>query len=359
MLPDENTLVWQLADVPPNTFYPITKTFLVRYGDWKTGAISESLTVQDATIQRGDIVVTFVPYKPAIQLYKRGPKVAQKGKDIALTLDIISDGRFFGNAALTDTLPARMTHGGHLTATHGRAWQENNVIYWTSYTGTVPPTPSPPADVVTDGGFEDGTPNDHWNETSLNFGTPLCDAVSCGTGGGTGPHSGDWWAWFGGTTLAETGSLDQNLTIPAGNALLSFWLEIPEAGTEGLIEVSIDDSVLFSATEAVADSYFPYRQVILDVSAYADGRSHNLRFEATTNAGAGTTNIFVDDVTLAVGDTDPMPGLVSITFNAWISGTDGICNLAELNWGEDYTSDEHCVAIADHGIHLPLILRDS
>jgi hypothetical protein len=131
------------------------------------------------------------------------------------------------------------------------------------------------------------------------------------------------------------------------------------AATRGLIEVSVDGSVLFSATETAADSYVPYRQVTLDVSAYADGGSHNLRFESITEAGAGVTNFFVDDVSLTVGDTAPMPALVSITFDASTAGTGEICNVAELNWGEDYTSDEHCVRIADHDIYLPLVMRDS
>jgi subtilisin family serine protease len=357
VLPDANSLIWELVDVPPNIFHPITKTFQVQHGDWTTGLISEAFTVQDAITQRADVVVTFVPHEPAIKLDKRGPGVARKDQAVALALVITSDGKFFGNATLTDTLPAHMTYSDHLTATHGRAWQENNVIHWTSYTSTVPPVP--PTDVVADGGFEDGTPNDHWSETSLNFGTPLCDERTCDPGSGTGPHSGDWWARFGGALLTETGSLDQDVTIPLGNAQLSFWLEIPEAGTRGLIEASIDGSVLFSATEAIAGLYVPYRQVTLDVSAYADGSSHNLRFESTTDAGAGKTSFFVDDVSLTVTDTDPMPGLISITFDTWITGTDEICNVAELNWGEDYTSDEHCVAIADHDLYLPIVLRDS
>jgi subtilisin family serine protease len=359
VLPDTHSLVWELADVPPNTFYPITKTFQLQHGDWTTGLISEEYAVHDALTQREDVVVAFVPNEPAIRLDKGGPGLAEPDEGIALALVITSDGRFFGNAALTDTLPARMTYRGNVTATHGRAWEENNVIYWTSYTGTVPPAPSPPADVVADGGFEDGTPNDYWHEASINFGTPLCDSATCGTGGGSGPHSGDWWAWFGGTTLTETGSLDQDVTIPPGDAELSFWLEIPEAGTQGFVEASIDGAAIFSATEADADSYVSYERVSLDVSAYADGGSHHLRFESTTNAGAGTTNFFVDDVSLNVGDTDPMPEQVSITFDVWISGTGEICNVAELNWGEDYTSDEHCVGTAGQRGYLPIVLRDS
>lgn len=37
-----------------------------------------------------------------------------------------------------------------------------------------------------------------WTQTSTNFGTPLCTAAACGLGGGTGPHAGAGWCWFGG-----------------------------------------------------------------------------------------------------------------------------------------------------------------
>ena len=92
--------------------------------------------------------------------------------------------------------------------------------------------------IVGDGSFETGTPNASWEEFSTNFGTPLCDAV-CGLGGGTGPRTGAWWAWFGGTTAAETGIITQSVTIPSGSAELTFWLEIPATatGTNGFLSV--------------------------------------------------------------------------------------------------------------------------
>jgi subtilisin-like proprotein convertase family protein len=156
-------------------------------------------------------------------------------------------------------------------------------------------------DVIADGGFEAGTPNPFWNEASSNFGTPICDVVSCGQGGGTGPHAGTYWTWFGGITgVVETGSMDQNVVIPAGTATLSFYLEIPVADSTGSMNVDIDGNVLFTATEADTGTYATYAPVTLDVSAYADGGSHNVRFSSTTDAGAGPLNFFVDDVVLDV-----------------------------------------------------------
>jgi subtilisin-like proprotein convertase family protein len=152
--------------------------------------------------------------------------------------------------------------------------------------------------IVGDGSFEAGTPNPEWEEFSSNFGTPLCDAV-CGTGGGTGPRTGLWWAWFGGTTAAETGILTQTVTIPSGSAELSFWLEIPATatGTNGFLSVRMDGTEVFRAEETTP-GYGTYAEVTVDVSAYADGGAHDLVFFSTTDAGAAVTNFFVDDVAI-------------------------------------------------------------
>jgi hypothetical protein len=156
----------------------------------------------------------------------------------------------------------------------------------------------PTVDVIQDGGFEQGTPNPFWDEFSTNFGTPLCDA-GCGFGGGTGPHSGSWWVWFGGISgVSETGYVDQDVVIPVGTAVLSFWLEIPVADTTGFLNVEIDNDVLATYTEADQAAYATYQLVAIDVSAYADGGSHNVEFYSITDAGAGPLNFFVDDVVL-------------------------------------------------------------
>jgi len=162
--------------------------------------------------------------------------------------------------------------------------------------------------VVNDGGFEMGAGSGAWNEFSSNFGTPLCDIPSCGTGGGTGPHTGDWWCWFGGTSSAETGSVDQDVTIPSGTANLSFYLEIPSGGNQGFMKVIIDSDTLMTVTEADTQTYAIYSQVNMDVSAYADGGIHNLKFFSVTDAGSGVTNFFVDDISLDVvtGIGDPI-----------------------------------------------------
>lgn len=79
------------------------------------------------------------------------------------------------------------------------------------------------ASLVLDGGFEQGRPNPFWGEISLSDYPLLCTVANCGDGGGTGPHSGNWWAWFGGVNgTAEYGLVYQDIMIPAGSSTLSF-----------------------------------------------------------------------------------------------------------------------------------------
>ena len=85
--------------------------------------------------------------------------------------------------------------------------------------------PLPPGEVL-DPGFEAGTPNPYWVEASTTFGTLICDETTCGLGTGSGPASGDHWAWFGGSETYEKSSLQQSVTIPTTASKLTFELEV-------------------------------------------------------------------------------------------------------------------------------------
>jgi hypothetical protein len=152
--------------------------------------------------------------------------------------------------------------------------------------------------------------------------------------------------WFGGIPFVdEAGSVEQTMTLPeVGSAELSFWLLMGVDGGTGNMRVLLDGDELFAVTEADEGAYSDYTQVVLDVSAYADGEAHLLRLESNTVAG-GITNFFIDDVVLAAGD--PLPAEITITFNVQVLGEPGdtINNLAILDWGDDYTSDMHSVII--------------
>jgi hypothetical protein len=152
---------------------------------------------------------------------------------------------------------------------------------------------------IGDPSFESGTPNDAWDEESLAFGTPLCDA-GCGLGGA--PRTGDWYVWFGGTDeQAEVGSVTQDITIPTEAQTLSFWLSFSVVTTVNPeldnVEVLIDDTQIFVATGEDGEMYDGYTQVTLDITAFADGGVHTLVIQSSTE-GDEITNIFVDDVTL-------------------------------------------------------------
>jgi len=164
---------------------------------------------------------------------------------------------------------------------------------------------------VADGSFEAGPFSGNWTEFSTNFGTPICDPFSCGFGGGTGPHTGDFWAWFGGVFAYEAGSLEQAITIPVGATTLGFWLEIPVSSGNGVdyLRFSVDGNVEFSVLEN--DPTYAgtgYNLVQVPIGAYADGGVHTIRFESEItgeNGGAAAlTNFFVDDVSLAATTFD-------------------------------------------------------
>lgn len=162
-------------------------------------------------------------------------------------------------------------------------------------------------EAVADGSFEAGSPSPSWAEASTNFGTPLCTIAACGTGLGTGPRTGDWWTWFGGIAAAEVGSMQQSVTLPAGANTLTFYLEIPASSGNGtdFINVRMDGNILFTAFENTP-GYSTYALVSVDISAYADGGSHLLRFESTISGAPSGTNFFVDDVSI-VAPTGPAP----------------------------------------------------
>lgn len=157
--------------------------------------------------------------------------------------------------------------------------------------------------LLVDGGFETGTPNAAWNEYSLNFDTPICDEDGCGLGLGTGPHTGIYWAWFGGIDEYEEGSVSQDVIIPAApQMLLTFYLEQPVCDSAAdYLEVTIDDVQVFYVDGASPlCNTVGYAQQMVDVTAYADGGQHTVEFHSETFAENGdASNFFVDDVVLA------------------------------------------------------------
>jgi hypothetical protein len=180
------------------------------------------------------------------------------------------------------------------------------------------------AELVRDGGFEEAVDDGSfvldspdWTEADSLFDSPLCNVDLCGDGGGSaGPHSGDQWAWFGGSaTAGHTGSLSQDVTIPAGTASLTYWFRngVVNAPFDATLTVAVDGTTVKTHTEA-ATAEPAYTQQTIDISTYADGASHTLSF-SYLNGGAGTTNMTVDDVSIDASGaaTTATPTVTSVT----------------------------------------------
>lgn len=174
--------------------------------------------------------------------------------------------------------------------------------------------PCTPGNIIADGGFETSTDNGtvvtnpSWTSTSTNFTTSFCDVALCGTGGGAAPpRTGNFWAWFGGTSSAETGVVQQSVTIPSGvTATLNYYLRIGTVNTpfNATLKVLVDGVVQTTYTEpSVAEAAYTLRT--LNMNAFANGAAHVIRFEYVNPAGSGTSNFTVDDVTLDISCTPP------------------------------------------------------
>ncbi|HWN10684.1 MAG TPA: DUF4214 domain-containing protein [Pyrinomonadaceae bacterium] len=175
---------------------------------------------------------------------------------------------------------------------------------------------APTAQLIVDGGFETGgIPNTFWNpETSTNFGTPLCDVPSCGTGGGASPpRTGAFWTWFGGIPAPETATLGQTVTFPAGDLVknLSFFMRIGTVSSPftDVLNVRVDGVLVASYPEpTVAEGAYTGR--VINLNAFADGVSHSILFEYI-GATSGTSSYVIDDVELNTRTPTAADGAVS------------------------------------------------
>lgn len=155
--------------------------------------------------------------------------------------------------------------------------------------------------LVQDPGFEQGTAGSSpWTQFSSNFGSPLCTVAACGTGTGTGPRTGSWWAWFGGVTAPEIGAVSQWVTLPVGTAQLSFYFEnIVSGDAADFIQARVDSIPVWTYNAGGAFSgLLGYTQINVDLSAFANGGAHTLEFYSVSGAAQRSSNFFVDDVTI-------------------------------------------------------------
>ncbi|HZY42225.1 MAG TPA: hypothetical protein VFF59_09520, partial [Anaerolineae bacterium] len=149
------------------------------------------------------------------------------------------------------------------------------------------------------------------------YGTVFCDAAGCGTGGGTaGPRTGSFWAWFGGSGTGDVGYISQTLVLTPGVTTLNFylWIGTSAGGASDYIKASIDGTPVFTATGANIGNYSTYTLVSVNISQFATGGAHSLRFDSTT---VGSGNFNVDDVSV---DISGLPsGSCSPNALPWVS----------------------------------------
>ncbi|MGB3005701.1 MAG: hypothetical protein WBC06_04275, partial [Chitinophagaceae bacterium] len=181
-----------------------------------------------------------------------------------------------------------------------------------------------PGNILIDPGFETTSGatyvNPSWPSTSTNFGSSFCDFAGCGNGGGTaGPRNGSFWAWFGGISAAEIGTVQQTVIIPSGStATLNYYLRIGSvtAPFDATLKVMVDGVTQTTIAEpATAEAAYVLRT--LDLTAFANDLPHTIRFEYTNPAGSGNSNFNLDDVSLDIvclagGCTGvPSPGFIT------------------------------------------------
>jgi cysteine-rich repeat protein len=172
------------------------------------------------------------------------------------------------------------------------------------------PVNSDLSNLVIDPGFEAGSPNPHWLEQSVAFGSPICSAaLNCGSA----QRNGDYWVWFGGVIIdPEEAMVSQALTIPDTAYELSFWIRVDSCDSPSdYIEVLLDDVTLWTLTgddPVCGDAV--YSEVVLDITPYADNAQHELVFHAETfSINFDSSDFHVDDIFLPRGPQQPIPSM--------------------------------------------------
>lgn len=186
--------------------------------------------------------------------------------------------------------------------------------------GTPLAGPASAVEVLADGGFEATVPNTTTNPSWEGFDSeypegPLCRTDNyCGNGdfGKATARTGAGWLWFGFAEIAgQTGWARQTVTIPYGQATLRYWYRfgVVSAPYDATFTVSLDGTPV--AVHAEPSTAQGYVEGVVDVSAWANGGGHVLRFDYAKPT-AGYTDLTIDDVSLDV-DPDVTPPDTSIT----------------------------------------------
>ncbi|MBA3469416.1 MAG: S8 family serine peptidase [Herpetosiphonaceae bacterium] len=148
---------------------------------------------------------------------------------------------------------------------------------------------TPPAGII-NGSFDS---TGGWTESSSQ-GVPIIG----NTPGGVTAHSGTKVAWLGGID-SDTSSIQQQVTVPATNATVSFWYYVN--GSEGLCgfdsgTVRINGTNVWTIQLCTSSNTATWQKATVNLSAYA-GQSVALQFRSVTDF-SDPHNLFIDDVSI-------------------------------------------------------------
>lgn len=165
-----------------------------------------------------------------------------------------------------------------------------------------PLPPAPSGNDVQDGSLELGFPNYYWKQSGTVF-DPIGSGATFGANLGS---DGALFAWFGGTTVPNNQTIEQDLTISATATDLTFDLLVGICDSaDDSLTIEIDGNEVYRY-DCTADTA---RYVIQTVplNAFADGGFHTLTFIGNTVAtNGGNSNFFVDNI--AIKDNTPFAG---------------------------------------------------
>lgn len=170
---------------------------------------------------------------------------------------------------------------------------------------------NPPLTSVRDGGFEGSYDtstfykNDDWRVNDSLFRSPICKVSGCGENPSfAAPRSGTHWAYFGATEPAESGFIEQKVILPDTASLeLKYYVWASFSGVAPTLKVRVDGTVVdtFPAGTTVG-----YALRIVNLTPYADGRVHKIRFSYSKPSG-GSADINIDDISLYKGESIAIP----------------------------------------------------
>lgn len=150
----------------------------------------------------------------------------------------------------------------------------------------IPPPPSP----LQNGNFEQGATG--WTAGSSNG----WDVIVNDLPGSVTPRSGAWAAWLGGAKN-ETTTLGQQVTVPTGLPVLTYWHWIASADLCGYDQAAVRINGLTVKSYALCGSSDTngWQRVAINLASYA-GQKVTLEFRVTTDDSLNS-NLFLDDVT--------------------------------------------------------------